>query len=129
MAGLKEKTAAQRGKTKMTIYVITSRYTWGETECETIMEVTARATDAEFYRAHFHVTEEPDASDEELARVVDLNEWLHANYNAGAHWIVETTGDSRHVVEMRRQTPGQYRVALQRQWETMNEYRDDICNA
>jgi len=30
---------------------------------------------------------------------------------------------------MRRQTPGQYRVALQRQWETMNEYRDDICNA
>jgi hypothetical protein len=129
MAGSKEKTAAQRGKTKMTIYVITSRYTWGDTEHESIMEVTPRATDAEFYRAHFHVTEEPDASEQELERVAELNQWLYANYNAGAHWIVETAQDARHVVEMRRQTPGQYRAALQRQWETKDDYRDDICNA
>lgn len=110
----------------MTIYVITSRYTWGDTEYETIMEVTDRADSADFYREHFHVTEEHDASADELLRVADLNEWLHDNYNAGAHWIVETMPDVRHVVELRRQTPGEYRVALERRWRDMDDYSADI---
>lgn len=108
----------------MTIYVITSRSFPTD-----IVEVTRYESSAAFWRESKNdwiVTEEPDADTAELAEVARLNAWLYDNYNAGAHWIVETTDDCRHVIEMRRQTPGQYRAALQRRWETMQDYASDI---
>ena len=108
----------------MTIYVITSRSFPTD-----LVEVTDRDTSAAIWRENaktWVVTEEPDADTAELAEVARLNAWLYDNYNAGAHWIVETTDDCRHVIEMRRQTPSQYRAALQRRWETMQDYASDI---
>jgi hypothetical protein len=75
------------------------------------------------------IEEHPDATADELARVEELNDWLHANYNAGAHWIVETTDDARHILELRSMTAGQYRVALERQWRSMDDYALEIRNA
>lgn len=108
----------------MTIYVITSAVD-GD-----LAEVTTRASTADIWRGHgFDVAEAPDATADELAAVAALNQWLYDNYNAGAHWIIETTPDERHVIELRRQTPGQYRVALERHWRTMSDYCDDVRNA
>lgn len=107
----------------MTIYVITS-----QSFPDDIVEVTDRADSAAFWRDDktWIVTEQPDADASELAEVARLNAWLYDNYGAGAHWIVETTDDCRHVIELRQQTPGQYRAALQRRWETMEDYAGDI---
>lgn len=108
----------------MTIYVITSQAFPTD-----IVEVTNRADSAAIWRADCNtwlVTEEPDATAQETLRVAELNQWLNDNYNAGAHWIVETRDDCRHVAELRRQTIGQYRVALERHWRTMQDYSDDI---
>ncbi len=108
----------------MTIYVVTSR-----SFPDDIVEVTARESGAKFWRESANdwvVTEQPDATPDELAEVKAIEAWLYDNYNAGAHWIVETTPTERHVIELRRQTPGQYRVALERHWRTMEDYAGDI---
>lgn len=108
----------------MTIYVITSRSFPTD-----IAEVTTRAESAAIWRKDadtWIVTEEPDATPDELAEVKTIEAWLYDNYNAGAHWIVETTPTERHVIELRRQTPGQYRVALERHWRTVEDYASDI---
>ncbi len=105
----------------MTIYVIRGKM------FNDIWEVTARKPSTVWTDSDdVTVEEHPDASPDELAEVARLNAWLYDNYNAGAHWIVETTEDARHVIEMRNQTPGQYRVALERQWSAMSDYCDDI---
>lgn len=111
-------------ETNMTIYVVTSR-----SFPDDLVEVTDRDTSAAIWRedaATWVVTEEPDATPDELAEVARIEAWLYDNYNAGAHWIVETTEPCRHVIELRRQTPGQYRVALERHWRTMDDYAADI---
>lgn len=108
----------------MTIYVITS-----QSFPTDIVEVTNRSDSAAFWRGDaktWIVTETPDATPDELAEAKAIEAWLYDNYNAGAHWIVETTPTERHVVELRRQTPGEYRVALERHWRTMQDYSDDI---
>jgi hypothetical protein len=108
-----------QGANKMTIYVIRGNL-FGD-----IWEVTSRTPSSVWYESDgCHVEEHPDATADELARVADLETWLLDNYNAGAHWIVETTDSARHVIELREQTPGQYRVALERHWRTM----DDVCH-
>jgi len=108
----------------MTIYVVTSA-----SFPDDIVEVTDSADDAAFWREDaktWVVTEAPDATPDELAEVKAIEAWLYDNYNAGAHWVVETTPTERHVIELRRQTPGQYRVALERHWRTMDDYAADI---
>lgn len=108
----------------MTIYVITS-----QSFPTDIVEVTDSATSAAIWRDSpnaWIVTEAPDATPDELAEVKAIEAWLYDNYNAGAHWIVETTPIARHVIELRRQTPGQYRVALERHWRTMEDVAGDI---
>lgn len=108
----------------MTIYVITSR-----SFPDDIVEVTNRDASVAVWRNSANdwiVTEELDADAAELAEVARINAWLYDNYNAGAHWIVETTDDCRHVIELRRQTPGQYRVALERRWRTMEDYSQEV---
>ena len=108
----------------MAIYVITS-----QSFPDDIVNVTASDSSAAIWRDsanNWIVTEQPDATPDELAEVKAIEAWLYDNYNAGAHWIVETTPTERHVVELRRQTPGQYRVALERHWRTMEDYAGDI---
>lgn len=108
----------------MTIYVIASASFPTD-----IVEVTRYETSAAIWRNSDHdwiVTEEPDATPDELAEVKALEAWLYDNYNAGAHWVVETTPTERHVIELRSQTPGEYRVALERRWRTMDDYAADI---
>lgn len=108
----------------MTIYVITS-----QSFPTDIVEVTDCANSAAFWREDaktWLVSEEPAATLDEMAEAKAIEAWLYDNYNAGAHWIVETTPFVRHIIEMRRQTPGQYRVALERHWRTMDDYAADI---
>lgn len=108
----------------MTIYVVTSA-----SFPTYIVEVTRYESSANIWRDSVNdwiVTEEPDATPAELAEVKAIEAWLYDNYNAGAHWIVETTPTERHVIELRRQTPGEYRVALERHWRTMDDYAADI---
>ena len=108
----------------MTIYVITSA-----AFPDDIVEVTRYASSADFWRKSKNdwiVTEAPAATAEELAQVEALEAWLYDNYNAGAHWIVETTPKERHVIELRRQTLGEYRVALERHWLALQDHSDEI---
>lgn len=108
----------------MAIYVITSRSFPTD-----IVEVTRYESSAAYWRESKNdwiVTEQPGATPDELAEVKAIEAWLYDNYNAGAHWIVETTPTERHVIELRRQTPGEYRVALERHWRAMEDYAGDI---
>lgn len=105
----------------MTIYVITSRH-----DANDIVEVTANAASADFWRKDWTVTEHPDATPEEMEQVEDITEWLMDNYSAGAHWVFETTPTAAHVIALRSHTPGEYRVALERQWRAMDDYAADI---
>lgn len=108
----------------MTIYVVTSA-----SFPDDIVEVTRYESSAKFWRESENdwiVTEQPDATPDEMAEVKALEAWLYDNYNAGAHWVVETTPTERHVIELRRQTLGQYRAELERRWRTMDDYAGDI---
>lgn len=73
-----------------------------------------------------YIEEQPDATADELARVAEIEQWLIDNYNAGAHWIAETTPTARHVVELRTQTPGEYRVALERHWRALDDHCREV---
>lgn len=107
----------------MTIYAIRSAR-FGD-----LWDVTNHKPSTDWINADVVIEEHPDADVFEMAEVAALNEWLHANYHAGAHWIVETMDDCRHVLELRTMTPGEYRVALERHWRGMEDYSADIKGA
>jgi hypothetical protein len=113
-----------RKEISMTIYVIRGK-AFGD-----IWDVTNQPPcGAWIGNCNVTIEEHPDMSDDERQELLALKRWLIDNYNAGAHWIVETTPDARHIVELRNQTAGQYRVSLERHWLAMSDYSRDVRNA
>lgn len=105
----------------MTIYAIRSARFGDLWDVTTATPSTFWATNADVT-----ITEHPDATADELATVAELNQWLIDNYNAGAHWIVETTDDAQHILKLREMTLGEYRVALERNWLSLEDYAADV---
>ncbi len=111
----------------MTLYVIRSA-SFGS-----LVEATTCADIANIWREDntWTVEAQHPISDEERSVVTDLGQWLLENYNNGAHWIYETTDAAHHVAALRAMDGDvqAYRASLKREWESTEDYAEDIRGA
>ena len=106
------------------IYVIRN------TQDNSIVGITTDgASGAAYARVGCTLEAQPDATLSEQLAVDGLNAWLREHYEAGAHWVYETTSPDEHVVALREQTMDAYKHSLRARWELLAGVSVDICNA
>jgi hypothetical protein len=109
----------------MTIHVFRYPGALGDTPT-----VTTYPSTIAFLRDRGYVEEIQAApTDDELVAVESIKEWLLQNYERGAHWIYETRETAEHVVLLREMGMEAYRADMQRNWETLEDYSQDIRNS
>lgn len=73
-----------------------------------------------------HIEAHPDATEDEAAQLEELKAWLLPQYEAGAHWVIETMEDEKLLLGLRQLGPAKLRADLKRFWKLQNE-RERAC--